>query len=45
MASHEETFGPRRQPMTVPVATGTRTRFLAETDAPLFGGMDGALGW
>lgn len=33
MASHKETFGPRRQSMTCPVVTGTRARFWAETDA------------
>lgn len=33
MASHKETFGPRRQSMTSPVVTGRRARFLAETDA------------
>lgn len=33
MASHKETFGPRRQAMTFPAVTGTRARFLAETDA------------
>lgn len=33
MASHKETFGPRRQSMTFPRVTGARARFLAETDA------------
>lgn len=34
MASHKETFGPRRQAMTCPVVTGTRARFFGRKRMP-----------